>query len=245
MPVYKAEAIILRRRILGEADRVITFFTREHGKVAAVARGVRKTTSRMSGRLEPFAHVRLLVARGRTLDVVAQVEVVEGMAPLRGDLERFGQAALVAELLDAATPEREPHPELFRLLAETLGLMARGDSQATAVWFVLHLISLVGFNPALDRCAVCGGGLGASPSWSHPLGGMTCSRCAARDPAAMRLRPEMAAVLRALLAARAEDLSGVTISARDHDRLLDLLRRYAEHRLEVRLRSPGVISQFR
>lgn len=245
MPVYKAEAIILHRRALGEADRVITLYTREHGKLSAVARAVRKTTSRLAGRLEPFTHARLLLARGRTLDVIAQVEVLEGMAPLRADLRRFGQAALVAELLEAAVPEREPHADLFRLLLRTLDLVARADPDVAAVWFALHLMSLVGFHPAVDRCAVCGRGLGASPSWSHPLGGLACSRCAVRDPLAVRLRPETAAAFRTLLAARAEDLSEVALAPRDRDTLADLVRRYAEHRLEVRLRSPGVISRFR
>ena len=245
MPVYKAEAIVLRRRVLGEADRVLTLFTREHGKLAALARGVRKTTSKRSGVLEPFSHVRLLLARGRgALDVLAQVEVVQGMAPLRADLRRFGQAALVAELLEAAVPEREPHPELFRLLAEALQLLRDEEEAPAALWFTLHLISLVGFQPALDRCAVGGEEIGAAPSWSHPLGGLVCGRHAGRDPAAVRLRPEMVRALRALMAAGAEDLAGSTVAPRDRAPLLELLRRYAEHRLEVRLRSPDVIGQL-
>ena len=80
MGVYKAEGVVLRRRVLGEADRVITFYTREHGKVDAAARGVRRGTSRLAGRLEPFTHLRLLLAHGRTLDVVAQAEVVAALA---------------------------------------------------------------------------------------------------------------------------------------------------------------------
>ncbi len=246
MPVYKAEAIVLRRRVLGEADRVLTLFTREWGKLSAVARGVRKTTSKRSGALEPFSHVRLLLARSRgELDVLAQVEVVEGMGPLRSDLRRFGQASLVAELVDAALPEREPHPELFGLLSETLQRLRDDTAGAVLVWFALHLITRVGFQPALDHCAVGEEEVGATPSWSHPLGGVVCRRHAGRDPAAVRLRPEMVQTLRALLAARAEDLSRITVAARDQAPLLEILRRYAEHRLEVRLRVPAVIDKFR
>lgn len=242
MPVYKAEAIILRRRPLGEADRVLTLFTKEWGKLSAVARGVRKTTSRLAGRLEPFTHGRMLLARGRTLDVVAQVEVLDGMAPLRTDLRRFGAAALAVELLDAATPEREAHPELFHLLMAALSLLARDDPSA-APWFALHLVGLVGFQPALEHCAVCRRPPHPSPSWSHPLGGAVCARCAGRDPAAARLRPEGLRALRTLLAAEA-DGSGALPPVRDPDRLLEVLCRYAEHRLEVRLRSPGVLSRL-
>lgn len=242
MPVYKADAIVLRRRPLGEADRVLTLYTKEWGKLSAVARGVRRTASRQAGRLEPFSHVDLLLAQGRgSLDGVAQVEVRDGMAALRNDLRRFGAAALAAELLEAATPERESHPELFHLTAMSLGLIARDVASAPA-WFALRLVSLVGFQPALEACAVCGRRPDPAPSWSHPLGGAVCSRCAVRDPAAARLRPDTLRALRTLMAAKTDGWPLPEV--RDPDRLLDVLRRYAEHRLEVRLRSPAVIEQF-
>ncbi|GBD30365.1 DNA repair protein RecO [bacterium HR32] len=95
MPVYKAEGVVLARRNLGEADRVLTLLTREFGKLSVKAKAVRRTTSRLAGRLEPFTHARFLLARGRALDVVAQVEVVAGHADLRTDLVRVGHAWLV------------------------------------------------------------------------------------------------------------------------------------------------------
>lgn len=243
MPVYKAEAIILRRRVLGEADRVLTLFTREHGKFSALARGVRRTSSKLAGRLEPFSHVALLLGRGRgSLDVVAQAEVVTGLGTLRSDLRLFGRASLVAELVEAAVPEREPHPEVFALLRQTLDLLAT-DAPALP-WFALQLIALVGFDPALHHCAVCRGDLGGAAAWSHPLGGLVDARCAARDPAAVRLRPEMVRALRALRAADAGAVPTVTIAPRGRSLLLEILRRYAEHRLEVRLRAPAVLGQI-
>lgn len=244
MPVYKAEAIVLRRRMLGEADRVITFLTLEHGKLSAAARAVRKTTSRLAGGLEPFAHVRLLLAHGRTLDVVAQVEVIDGMTPLRADLSRFGQAAVLAELVDAAVPEREPHPALFWLLRDALSAMTGAEPEVVTLWGALHLISLAGFQPVLDACAVCGRSLVPGAAWSHPLGGLVCPRCAARDPAAARLRRAEIVLLGAVRDARSAALESLAVPPLARARLLDLLRRYAEHRLEVRLRSPGVVQQW-
>ncbi len=246
MPVYKAEAIILRRRPLGEADRVLVVFSREFGKLSAVARGVRKTTSKLAGRLEPFSHVFLLVAHGRgALDVLAQVEVVEETSYLRDDLRRFGQAALAAELLEAAVPEREPHPRLFELLLETFRLL-NGSAEAQALpWFALQLIAAVGFQPALDHCAVGGEPIQGTRAWSHPLGGIVCGRHAGRDPLAVRLRPEMVRLLGDLMAADAGGVAGVSGASRDLGALLELLRRYAEHRLEMRLRSPAVLDQLR
>ncbi len=246
MPVYKTEAVVLRHRPLGEADRVLTLFTREYGRLPVVARGVRKPSSKRSGALEPFSHVRLLLARGRgALDVLAQVEVIEGTGPLRADLRRFGQAALLAELVEAATPEREPQPELFRLLVEALRLLRQPEETPAALWFALHLISLAGFQPALQRCAVGGEETGSAPAWSHPLGGLVCGRHAARDPEAVRLRPEQVRVLRALLGAKAAEVGKISVAPGDGGLLLELVRRYAEHRLEVRLRSPGVLERLR
>lgn len=245
MPVYTAEAVVLRHRPLGEADRVLALFTREHGRLSAVARGVRKPSSKRSGALEPFSHVRLLLAKGRgALDVVAQVEVIEGTGALRSDLRRFGQAALVAELVEVATPEREPQPGLFHLLVEALRLLRQPEEVPAALWFALHLISMVGYQPALERCAVGGEETGSAPAWSHPLGGVVCRRHAARDPAAVRLRPELVRALGALLGLPAAEMGRLGLTPGDGGLLLELVRRYAEHRLEVRLRSPGVLERL-
>ncbi len=115
MPVYKTEAIVLRQQALGEADRIVTLFTREYGKLRAAAKGIRRPASRLGGRLEPFTHARLLLARGRTLDVIAQAEIVEAFAGVRADLIRSAYAAYVAELVDRGLADRDPHQEVFAL----------------------------------------------------------------------------------------------------------------------------------
>ena len=128
MPVYKAEAIVLRQQALGEADRIVTLFTREYGKLRAAAKGIRRPASRLGGRLEPFTHARLLLARGRTLDVIAQAEIVEAFAGVRADLIRSAYAAYVAELVDRGLADRDPHQEVFTLtldVLETLGTRER------------------------------------------------------------------------------------------------------------------------
>src|SRR5574341_1723464 len=108
MPVYKAEGIVLRRVNLGEADRIVTLLTREYGRLSAVAKGARKPKSRFVGRLELFTHLRGLLAQGRTLDVVSQVEVVDPFPAVRTDLGRMSAASFVAEVTDRALPERDP-----------------------------------------------------------------------------------------------------------------------------------------
>jgi DNA repair protein RecO (recombination protein O) len=122
---FRAEAVVLRHADWGEADRLLTLFTREQGKVRVVAKGARKMLSRKAGHLEPFTHVTIQLARGRELPIVSQVETLEAFLPIREDLVRVGYASYVLELLDRFTYDEEGgNPALFRLLTETLARIA-------------------------------------------------------------------------------------------------------------------------
>ncbi len=112
---------MLRHQDWGEADRLLWLYTRELGKVRALAKGVRKMRSRKAGHLEPFTRVQLLLAEGRDLFIITQAEAAENYLPLRADLVRIGYAAYVVELLDRFTYEEGDNPSLFRLLVDTLG----------------------------------------------------------------------------------------------------------------------------
>lgn len=138
MPVYKVEGVVLRHQPIGEADRILTLLTREHGRLRVSARGVRKTTSRLGGRVQPFTHGRFLLARGRTLDVVAQAEVLHAFPGLQQDLLRGAYAAYVAELVDRFLPERDRHPEVYDAVLDALAVIegAGGDeAEIYALWF--------------------------------------------------------------------------------------------------------------
>src|SRR5438445_11492344 len=115
--VYRTEAIVLRQRRLGEADRILTLFTPQYGRLDAVAKGVRKQTSRKAGHLEPLTLTSLLVATGQNLDIITQSETIESFLTLREDLQRVARGLYVAELVDRATPERAEQFPIFQLLA--------------------------------------------------------------------------------------------------------------------------------
>src|SRR5438270_4287523 len=117
--VYRTEAVVLRQRRLGEADRIVTFFSPQLGKIDAVAKGVRKQTSRKAGHLEPLSWTSLLLATGQNLDIITQSETVESFLPLREDLQRLARGLYVCELVDRATPERLEQFPIFQLLVET------------------------------------------------------------------------------------------------------------------------------
>ena len=189
MPVYKAEGVVLHRRALGEADRAVTLFTREHGKVRASARGTRKTASRLAGRLEPFTHARFLLARGRSLDVIAQVDVIHAFAGLRGVLLRSAYASYVAELVDRFLPERDAQDGVFELVLDTLDALDRAgedEVEVQALWFALRLTSDLGYRPDFERCMACGravsqGAAGPVGAWAFNPGLVPAPPVAAPD----------------------------------------------------------------
>lgn len=244
MPLYKAEAIVIRRTNLGEADRVVTLLTRDHGKLAAVAKGARKPTSRFAGRLELFTHLQLLLAVGRTLDVVSQVEVIEPFAGLRRDLTSLGYASLVAEVVDRATAEGEPSPALFRLVRTTLELIRDHDGEVAALWFICQVLTTIGYGPNLEECVICGRIVHGSAPFSAALGGMLCAEDRGRDPQTTPMAPAVRKILQFLFEAPAGTLSRLVRDQQRRAEVAQVLQRYMEYRLEVRLRVPKVLDKL-
>lgn len=244
MPVYKTEAVVIRRANLGEADRVVTLFSRDHGKLSAVAKGARKPGSRFAGRLELFTQLRALLAHGRTLDVVSQVEVIDPFAAIRADLGRLGAASFVAEVTDRATPEREPQPAIYAALRQALRLIASGDAQMAAMWYGAQALALSGYAPVVDRCVVCGKPLRGGAAFSLALGGALCPSDRLRDAQAIPASAVALAALGFLREAPAGALGRVTLHPPQRAEVESLLRRYLEYRLEARLKSPPVIERL-
>lgn len=244
MPVYKAEGIVLRRANLGEADRLVTLFCRDQGKLTAAAKGARKPKSRFGGRLELFSHVRVLLAVGRTLDVVSQVEVANAFGALREDLDRLAYAAFAVELADRATADREPAPDLFRNLQTALDLMQTGDPQLVALWFSARLLVLSGYAPVTDHCQVCDRPVRSGAVFSHALGGVLCETDHHRDPDAVMASAGALRAMGYLLHLRPEVLSRLVLDRRLRTEVGGLLQRYVEYRLEAKLKSPLVIQKL-
>jgi DNA repair protein RecO (recombination protein O) len=183
MPIprrYTTEAIVLTRFDLGEADRVLTLITPTVGKLKAIAKGVRRTTSRLGGSLEPFAELTVALARGRTFDVVTQVVVGHAWLNLRDSLESTATAWYLAELADRSLEERHPAAPLYALLRRAYELLDAGMAPGrVARWFEMHLLDELGQRPEVDRCVECDRVLESSERfrWVPPLGGVLCERC--------------------------------------------------------------------
>ncbi len=177
--VYKTEAIVLRQRKLGEADKIVTLFSPNKGKLDAVAKGVRRTKSRLGGHLEPLTLGAYMLAEGRELDIVTQAETLDGFAALREDLERLSRGIYCAELVDRLLPERSEAWPVFRLLREALDNLARTDQLDLAVrFFEARLMDELGYRPRLDACAVCDRRLEPVTNyWSASAGGVVGPEC--------------------------------------------------------------------
>jgi DNA repair protein RecO (recombination protein O) len=173
---YRDEGVVLRTMRLGEADRIVTLATPEHGKVRAVAKGIRKTKSRLGGRLEPLTHVTMICWRGRELDVVNQVEAIEHFKAIRGDLERVPVAMTMLEVVDQVALERHPMAEMFRMLLGALRTLEERPSPALLGSFLWKLLVMEGVGPSLDRCTGCGSE-GELVAFDAGEGGFLCRSC--------------------------------------------------------------------
>jgi DNA repair protein RecO (recombination protein O) len=177
---YVTEAIVLSRFDYAEADRILTLITPSGGKIKAIAKGIRRPTSRIGGSVEPFAELRLALAHGRTFDVITQVSVVHPWLRLRDDLVSFGTASYLAELADGTLEERHGAENVYLLLKRAYEILDAGMAPGrVARWFEVHLADELGVRPEVDRCVECGRLLEADERyrWMPPLGGVLCERC--------------------------------------------------------------------
>lgn len=179
MATYKARGIVLGRHNLGEADRIVAFFTLEHGQVRAVAKGVRKTLSRQAGHIEPFSEVDLMLAEGRGLDIVTSARLAWYPQAMTGDYDRLRLAYLMVRMVERLTDDNHTAAGVYKLLSYSLHwLNAHGASKTLELFFKVRLLEDLGYKPQLSACAHCGKSydrIFASPE----QGGMVCAEHAA------------------------------------------------------------------
>ncbi len=245
--LYRVSAIVLKRRDQGEADRLLTVLTRDRGKLTLLAKGVRRPASRKAGHIEPFTLVDLLVAKGKSLDLVTQAETSEAHRALREDLWRSTWAYYVAELADAFTVEDDPQALLFELVAETLDRLNRGDDPALAVrYYELHLLGLVGYQPQLFRCVACDALLEPEVNFlSIERGGALCPKHGAHLVDTIALPVNVLKVLRYLQTRDWSQVAQLQLSSQISGQLETMLARYIVYHLERTLRSATFLDRLR
>jgi DNA repair protein RecO (recombination protein O) len=241
---YRDVAVVLRKLDYGEADRIYTLLTRDHGKVGALAKGVRRTSSRLAGTLELFARVDVGLARGRSLDVITQAVRLPGPR-IPADVERTAYAGLVAEVADLVSEDRHPVEGVYELTVAALEELAREpEPRRASAWFVGVALDLLGYAPQLVDCAGCGRPLPEAPAaFAAPAGGFLCEGCA--PPAA---HPTPVAALKVLRVVGAGDVD-LYRRLRLDDVLLGEVERVLEvqleHHLDRQLRSLRFLRRLR
>jgi DNA repair protein RecO (recombination protein O) len=235
--LYRDEGVVLRTYKLGEADRIVVLCTRLHGKVRAVAKGVRKTKSKFGSRLEPISHVALQLYEGRELDIVTQVDSIDHFRAIRDDLDRIARASTMLEAVDQMSQERGVNPRLYQLTIGGLRALAAHNGPLVVPAFFWKLLALEGYRPLLDGCAECG-----SPeslvAFDLEAGGVLC----ADHRRGTAISPEALELLRRILGGQLggalnEPESPATVEV-DH-----LAMRAIEHHLERRLRSATLLDR--
>lgn len=191
---------MLARMDFGEADRILTLYSRQHGKLRVIAKGARRPLSRLGPHLEYFGRSRLMLAKGRDLDVVTGAETVDAHLGIRDDLDAFGYAAHLVEILSRLTEDRQENHAVFDLLSSSLRLLADGiDPFHVARHYELALLTLLGFRPEIYRCIECRSALSAVPNqFAVAQGGFLCEACRGRDAATRVVSVEAQKYLRAL-----------------------------------------------
>lgn len=238
---------MLRRKDFGEADRILTLFTPELGKVRAVAKGIRKPRSRKAGHLELFTCARLLLAVGRDLDIITQAEGLDSYRPLREDLLRNAYGTYMVELLDRFTPDAEENPEMYQLLRQGLGWAATAAGLALAArYYELHLLGLAGYQPQLRRCVVCTRELEpVDQFFSISAGGVVCPSCAEHRAGRLPLSLGALKLLRFMQSNPYSKVAALSISGRTLNEVEHLLARYITETLERQLKSVEFLKLIR
>lgn len=239
MPTYRDEAVILRTHKLGEADRIVTMLSRRNGKIRAVAKGVRRTSSKFGSRLEPFMVADLQLYQGRSLDIVQQAESLGAYgAEIAAHYDRFTSANAMVETADRLS-DAEATPEQYLLLVGGLRALSRGEHAPRSILdsYLLRVMALSGWAPSLGDCARCA----ASGSHTHfvgQMGGLVCANCApAGSP---RIAESTLGLLRSLIRGEWDEVDAAAHS--DTAAASGLVSAYAQFHLERGIRSLAHIS---
>jgi DNA repair protein RecO (recombination protein O) len=247
VPTYEADAIVLRRLDYGEADRIVTLLTRQHGKFAAIAKGARKGRGRMSS-LDLFARSHMMLAKGRNLDVVTQIDHRGDARNICGDLQRTAYASMVAEVTDKVLEERHPIDEMFDLVVGTLDRLNRpGRSpRLDSAWFLMRVLELLGYQPQVQHCAGCGNALPEMQAWFSPLlGGVLCARCGIHPDGGSPLSVNGLKVLRLMAAGDADLYDRLHLSGPVMGEIERALESQLEYHLDRRLKTLEFLQTIR
>lgn len=244
MRLYNIEAVVLRARDCGNADKLLILYSRERGKLKVMAHGASKPASRKRGSVQLFSHSRFLIRRGRELDSISQGEIIEMFSSLRNDLGKISLASYLAELVDALTPEQEPNTAFFELLITTLHLLVSEDAELLVRAFEIKASTMFGYRPLLEQCTHCRGPLEGQLCFSPAAGGALCADCSPAYTDAQPCSRGVLELLKLLLRWHPARLRQLKIDRPDRNRIRFLLYGFIRYHLERDLKSAAFLNYF-
>ncbi|MEP6755301.1 MAG: DNA repair protein RecO [Chthonomonadales bacterium] len=214
MPLYNVNAIVIKRISLGETDRILTLLTRDHGKIGVVAKGSRRSGSRLTGASELFIHGKYLLASGKSLGIVSQVEILDTFPMVRRDMLSIARASYFCELSDRFIEEHQPDTETFDLLLNTMNelQMQTAPPEVLRHYFEMQLLILHGYTPQLDSCVRCNAITETGLSYSPSLGGILCERDRYSSADSFPVGPQTVDLLQTLSFCSRPDLTDISTS---------------------------------
>jgi len=236
MKSLKTRGIVIKRRVFGEADRILTILTPGQGKIEAIAKGSRKLNSKLGGHIELYYVSDWILAEGRTWQIVTSADTVQDFPLLRQSLETVKEASHVAHLVARLLPDGEPHREVYNLLEEVLGAIRPGSSPLVLRQFEWQLLGAIGSRPELEKCSHCGSALDPTQLGLCPArGGALCPSCLQTEQVHVPASAEAVKVLRLFANAQTLLADRLNLSAETLPELERITRAFLEHVLEASL----------
>ena len=244
---YQTEAVIIKKTKLGEADRILTLYTPGLGKIQAVAKGVRRPKSKLSGHLELLTHSQVTLARGHNLDIITGSQTITGFLPLKNDLWLISYGLYVIELVNQFTADQVEDESLFRLLLDTLQRLCETNNRELLLrYFEIHLLGECGYRPQLYECVACHQPLEPiTNSFCASIGGTLCPVCGVNQPFARPISVNALKVLRFIQGNDFNAIGRLKIDAALSLELESITRSYLKYLLERDVRSANWLDELK
>ncbi|PLR76993.1 DNA repair protein RecO [Bacillus sp. V3-13] len=242
--LQKCEGIVIKATDYGETNKIVTLYTREWGKVGVMARGAKKTNSRLSAITQLFTYGYFLIQKGSGLGNLQQGELVSSMRSIREDIFLTAYASYIVDLTDKSTDEKKPNPYLFELLYQTLQYMNEGyDLEILTNIYEMKMLGVLGLHPVLNQCSVCGSTDGHF-SFSIKEGGLICHRCEHQDPYRYQIAPATVKLLRLFQAFDLSRLGNISVKQETKDELKKVISAYYEEYSGLHLKTKKFLDQI-
>ena len=240
----RIEGIVLKTRDYGETNKIVTLYTRDAGKITAMARGAKKPASRLASVTQPFTHGSFLIQQGKGMGTMQQGEPVESYRHIREDIEATAYASFIVELIDRTVEEKKPQESIFNVLQQSLQAISEEyDPEAIALFAEWKMLPVTGIYPTLHQCSNCGATDGEF-AFSFQQIGFLCHRCFQIDPYIIRLKPAHVKLIRTFYTVPIEQVGKLTLKKETKTFIKKIVRTIYEEQTGIRLKSRSFLDQL-